>query len=74
MSIRKMHVFHKQCTRNLSYQIGLVKAFKEHDHTYISFELSFGAWNVVLFYFPSPDACVAIRHLLCVSLNASTAI
>ena len=34
-----MHVFHKQRTCNLSYQIGLVKAFKEHDHAYISFEL-----------------------------------
>ena len=26
---------------NLSYQIGLVKAFEEHDHAYIRFELGF---------------------------------
>ena len=29
--------------RNLSYQIGLVKAVKEHDHAYISFKPSSGA-------------------------------
>ena len=49
-----MHVFHKQCTPNLSYQIGLVKAFKEHDHAHISFEIGF-----ILLGF-SPDALVAI--------------
>ena len=46
-----MHVFHKQYTRNLSYQIGLVKAFKEHDHAYISFDclgfvLFVSAWRL----------------------------
>ena len=59
-----MHVFHKTAHTNLTYQISFLKAFKEHDHAYINFELSTGAWNVVPFCLSLPDACVAIWLVL----------